>query len=72
NVYKKVVLRDNVIVGMVFVNDIGRAGIIFYLMKNRVDVNDFKQRLLSEDFGLIALPEKLRKRMLQGSEYGES
>ena len=33
NVYKKLVLKDNVIVGMTFVNSIERAGILFYLMK---------------------------------------
>ena len=34
NVYKKLVLRNNVIVGMTFVNYIERAGILFHLMKN--------------------------------------
>ena len=34
NVYKKLVLKNNVIVGMTLVNCIERAGILFYLMKN--------------------------------------
>jgi NAD(P)H-nitrite reductase large subunit len=67
NLYKKVVLKDGVVVGMTFVNDIERTGIIFYLMKNRVDVESFKQKLLSEDFGLVSLPERLRRRMLLGN-----
>ncbi len=67
NLYKKIVLKDNVVVGMTFVNEIERTGIIFYLMKNRVDVRRFKQKLLSEDFGLISLPEPLRKLMLFGN-----
>ena len=67
NLYKKMVLKANVIVGMTFVGEIERAGIIFHLMKNRVDVESYKQKLLSKDFGLISLPEQLRRRMLLGN-----
>ncbi len=67
NLYKKIVLRNNVIVGMIFVGEIERTGIIFYLMKNRVNVERFKQNLLSEDFGLASLPDPLRRRMLLGN-----
>jgi NAD(P)H-nitrite reductase large subunit len=64
-VYKKLVLKDGVIVGMMFLNDIERAGILFYLMKNRVNVTEFKAALLKDDFGLAALPPSLRKTMLE-------
>ena len=63
NVYKKLVLKDNVIVGMTLVSDIERAGILFYLMKNRVNVKKIKQELLTENFGLAALPASLRRKM---------
>jgi NAD(P)H-nitrite reductase large subunit len=66
NLYKKIVLKDNVIVGITFVNDIERAGILFHLMKNRVNVKKFKQELLSENFGLATLPSSLRKKMALG------
>jgi len=66
NLYKKLVLKDNVIVGMIFVNDIERAGIIFHLMKNCVNVKKFKQELTSENFGLATLPSRLRKKMCLG------
>jgi len=66
NLYKKLVLKDNVIVGMIFVNDIERAGIIFHLMKNCVNVKKFKQELISENFGLATLPSRLRKKMCLG------
>jgi NAD(P)H-nitrite reductase large subunit len=66
DIYKKVVLRDNLIVGFIFVNDIERAGIFLSLIKNRVDTSSFKHRLLAEDFGLISLPQPLRKKMLMG------
>jgi len=63
NVYKKFVLRNNVIVGMTLVNSIERAGVIFYLMKNAINVKKFKGQLLEDDFGLASLPTKLRKKM---------
>jgi NAD(P)H-nitrite reductase large subunit len=61
--YKKLVLKNNVVVGMIFVNDIERAGIIFHLMKNCVNVKKFKQELISENFSLATLPSRLRKKM---------
>jgi len=66
NLYKKVVLKDNIVVGIILVNDIERAGTLFYLMKNRVNVKRFKRELISETFGLAALPASLRKTMCLG------
>jgi len=66
NVYKKIVLNDNVIVGMCFVNDIERTGILFHLMKNCVNVKRFKQELLSDDFSLAMLPLSIRKKVYPG------
>jgi NAD(P)H-nitrite reductase large subunit len=63
NVYRKLVLKDSVIVGMIFVNAIERTGILYYLIKNRVNVEKFKQELLSQDFGLAMLPGSLREKM---------
>ncbi|MCW3995379.1 MAG: FAD-dependent oxidoreductase [Candidatus Bathyarchaeota archaeon] len=62
-VYKKLVLRSNVIVGMTLVNSIERAGVLFYLMKNKVNVKKFKQKLLEDDFGLACLPLSLQRKM---------
>ena len=66
NLYKKIVLKDNVIVGMILVNDVERAGTLFHLMKNRINVKKFKRYLVSEDFGLAMLPAPLRKAMCLG------
>ena len=63
DVYKKLVLKNNVIVGLTMVNCIERTGILFYLMKNAVNVKKFKAQLLSEDFGLATLPASLQKKM---------
>jgi len=66
NLYKKIVLKDNVIVGITLVNDIEKAGILFHLMKNCAKVKKFKQELLSENFGLATLPRSLRKKLYPG------
>jgi len=57
--YKKVILKDGLVVGMVFASDIEKAGIVFGLMKDRVNVDDFKQALVAQDFGLVSLPEEI-------------
>ena len=62
-VYKKIMLKDNVIVGFIFLGAIEKAGILFRLLKNHVDVSKIKDLLLSEDFGIVTLPERLRQEM---------
>jgi len=68
NLYKKIVLKDNVIVGITLANDIEQAGVLFHLMKNGANVKKFKQELLSEDFCLATVPRSLRKKVYPG-EY---
>jgi len=63
NVYKKILLKNNVIVGLTFVNDIKKTGIFFHLLKNAVNVKKFKASFLSENFGLASLPLSLRKKI---------
>ena len=58
DIYHKVVLRDGIVVGMVFVGDIEKSGIVFSLMKDRVNANGFKQAIVADDFGLASLPEE--------------
>jgi NAD(P)H-nitrite reductase large subunit len=62
-VYKKILLKDDAIVGFIFLGDLERAGIFFRLLKNHVDVSEIKEELLSEDFGIVTLPEQLRQEM---------
>jgi NAD(P)H-nitrite reductase large subunit len=62
--YRKIVLKNNRIVGMVFVGDIERSGVVFGLMKDGTNVRRYKEALLSPNFGLGALPDDLwRKRL---------
>ena len=66
SIYKKLVLKEEVIVGAIFVGDMDRAGIYTGLIRNRVPVSDFKEHLLKEDFGLIYLPQAFRKHLVTG------
>jgi len=57
--YQKIVLNDDLVMGMVFVKDIEKSGMIFSLMRGRIKVTDFRQALLADDFGLAYLPREL-------------
>lgn len=64
--YKKIVLKEDLIVGAIFIGSIERAGIITTLIKERTKVRNFKDYLMREDFGLIYLPSDYRKHMVSG------
>ena len=64
--YKKIVLKDDRVVGAIFLGDIDRAGIITGLIKEGIPVSSFKDLLLSEDFGVISLPVEYRKHVVSG------
>ena len=59
DIYKRVVVKDGQIRGMVFAGDIEKSGIVYNLMKDRVNVNSFKKALVADDFGLASLPEQI-------------
>ena len=66
--YKKLVLKDEVIVGMVLAGKIERAGILLDLMRRKVKTTAFKSMLLGDDFGLVCVPENMRLEMSAGGE----
>jgi NAD(P)H-nitrite reductase large subunit len=50
-IYKKLVLKNNVLVGAVLVGDINKSGLFLRLINERIDVSSFKDKLLQENFG---------------------
>jgi NAD(P)H-nitrite reductase large subunit len=62
--YQKIVLQNGVIKGFVFMNDIERAGVVYNLMKDEVDADNFKQVLVAGDFSLTDLPESIWQPLL--------
>jgi NAD(P)H-nitrite reductase large subunit len=65
NFYRRVVVKDGLISGLVFAGDIETSGIVYNLMKDRVAVSSFKETLVAEDFGLVSLPESIWRPMLE-------
>ena len=65
-VYKKIILKDNKIVGFIFLNHVDRAGILTSFIAQGTDISGFKEALLKDDFGYIHLPKELRIDRLYG------
>ena len=64
--YKKIVIKDNKLVGVILVNCIERAGIYGLLIKEKLDVFGLKKELLTDDFGFLLLPTDFRKHFVTG------
>jgi len=64
NVYRKIVFKDDRLVGAVLVGSIEKAGVLTGLIADRVDVGAFKDELLEGDFGFARMPGETRKRIL--------
>ncbi|GAM11053.1 NADH-dependent phenylglyoxylate dehydrogenase subunit epsilon [Geobacter sp. OR-1] len=58
--YRKIVLKENRLVGAVLVGNVERAGIFSGLIRDGVDITPFREHLLAPDFGFIHLPKDLR------------
>lgn len=61
--YRKVVLKDNRLVGAVLVGNVDRAGIFSGLIREKLDMAPFKESLLNPDFGFINLSKDIRSRL---------
>jgi NAD(P)H-nitrite reductase large subunit len=69
-VYRKVIIKDNKVVGLVFAGDIDKSGIVYNLMKDGTDVADIKKTIVADSFGLASLPESLRRERLPAPAEG--
>ena len=49
-IYKKLVVKDDYLCGMIFVGDILKAGFYAALIRNKINISDFKGKLLDPDF----------------------
>lgn len=64
DVYKKAVLQDGRLVGVLSMNYIARIGIYNSIIRSRMDVTGIRDRLLSDNFGFLDLPREFRDEML--------
>ena len=60
NIYRKMVLKGDRLVGFILIGAIDRAGIYTGLIRERIDIRPFKSRLIEMDFGMIDFPKDLR------------
>ncbi|NLJ48925.1 MAG: FAD-dependent oxidoreductase [Candidatus Atribacteria bacterium] len=65
--YKKLVIKDNCIIGVIFIGDIEKSGIYINLMRQKLPVQAFYEKLLEPNFGLINLPTQYRKHFVKGA-----
>jgi NAD(P)H-nitrite reductase large subunit len=64
DIYRKAVLQDGRLVGLLSMNYITRIGIYNSIIRARMDVSGMKDRLLADDFGFLDLPKEFRDEML--------
>lgn len=62
NLYKKLILKNNVLLGAVLVGDIKNSGVFLRLIKERIDVSSLKDRLLQENFGYPDIMNLVREK----------
>ena len=74
NIYKKIVLKDGIIRGVIFVNSIENIGIIGALIRNKADVTGIEDIMLEDyfDYGKIAPLIKESKRGFREPEFKET
>jgi NAD(P)H-nitrite reductase large subunit len=70
--YRKVILKAGRITGLVFAGDTEKAGIVFSLMRDKMNTDGFKEALVAENFSLAALPEEIWRPRLAAPPQGEN
>jgi NAD(P)H-nitrite reductase large subunit len=64
-VYRRLAIKNGLIKGLIFVGRVERAGIYLNLMRKKIVIDEFKNRLLDYDFGYSKLPESIRWDLLK-------
>lgn len=62
---RKLIIKDNKLVGYINVGKIDRSGIMTLLIKDSIDVGAFKSRMMEDDFGYMDLPGDYRRQRMQ-------
>jgi len=63
--YRKAIVRNGKLIGFIAIGEIDRTGILTNLIRQKIDVSDFKERLVEVDFGLVDLPKWWREEKLK-------
>jgi len=62
SIYKKLILKNNCLVGAVLVGDIKNSGVFLRLIKERIDVSTFKDKLLQENFAYPQIMDLVKEK----------
>ena len=65
--YRRLVLKDGRLVGVILVGNINRAGVYTGLIRNKTDVSGCERALLSDRVSLLSLPDQYRKHVVTGA-----
>jgi NADPH-dependent 2,4-dienoyl-CoA reductase/sulfur reductase-like enzyme len=63
--YAKIILKDDVIQGLIMAGRVDYAGIYLGLMRERIVTTTFKEELLKDDLALLRLPSEIRESLKQ-------
>jgi NAD(P)H-nitrite reductase large subunit len=63
--YAKVILKKDVLVGLVMAGNVARAGLYLGLMRNKIKTTTFSQHLLADDFGAVHMPDDVKEKLKQ-------
>ncbi len=66
HVYRRLVVKENRLVGAILVGQIERAGIYTGLIRHRIDISEHRRNLLSGHLSLLSLPDQYRKHVVRG------
>ncbi len=62
NIYKKLILKNNCLIGAILVGDIKNSGILLRLIREKVNVVSIKDRLLSENFSFADIKDLVKEK----------
>jgi len=61
---KRFIVKDDILVGMILVGDVDRAGIYTYLLSEKIPLSSLTKKLTDDDFGLMAFEQEKRNERL--------
>lgn len=61
NIYKKVIIKNNVLIGLILIKDIDKAGLYNNLIRKKTDISRVKSILLSDSFNAGVLISLIKK-----------
>lgn len=62
NIYKKLIFEGKFLVGAVLVGDISKSGVLLRLIRQKIDVSPFKDKMLEVNFGYPDIMEYVKEK----------